>query len=108
MAHGAVQSAQVVTDKHSGESRGFGFVEMASEADAEAAMSALNETELGGRRVTVAPARPREDRNGGGRWYRRSSSEVLPWAGRPLGVLPLSGFLRRSLDVLLNHIHRRL
>ena len=61
-AHGTVESAQVVTDKFSGQSRGFGFVEMSSESEAAAAVTALNETDLEGRTITVAEARPREDR----------------------------------------------
>ena len=64
-AHGSVESARVVTDKFTGQSRGFGFVEMSSDAEAAAAVTALNETELDGRTITVAEARPREDRS---RW----------------------------------------
>ena len=64
-AHGAVESARVVTDKFTGQSRGFGFVEMSSPAEASAAVTALNETDLDGRTITVAEARPREDRS---RW----------------------------------------
>jgi RNA recognition motif-containing protein len=64
-AHGAVESARVVTDKFTGQSRGFGFVEMSSPAEASTAVTALNETDLDGRTITVAEARPREDRS---RW----------------------------------------
>ena len=64
-AHGTVESARVVTDKFTGQSRGFGFVEMSSPAEASAAVTALNETDLDGRTITVAEARPREDRS---RW----------------------------------------
>ena len=64
-AHGSVESARVVTDKFTGQSRGFGFVEMSSPAEASAAVTALNETDLDGRTITVAEARPREDRS---RW----------------------------------------
>jgi RNA recognition motif-containing protein len=63
--HGTVESARVVTDKYTGESRGFGFVEMSSPAEAQAAAEGLNETELDGRRITVEVARPREERS---RW----------------------------------------
>ena len=61
--HGAVTSANIITDKYSGRSRGFGFVEMEDDAAAEAAIEALNETEHSGRALRVNPAKPREDRN---------------------------------------------
>jgi RNA recognition motif-containing protein len=64
---GSVQSAQVITDRDTGRSKGFGFVEMASPAEAEAAISGLNETEHEGRSLTVNEAKPRENRGGGGR-----------------------------------------
>ncbi len=64
--HGTVESAQVIIDKFTGRSRGFGFVEMASADEAEAAVSALNESQLGGRTITVNEARPQR-RDFGGR-----------------------------------------
>jgi uncharacterized membrane protein YgcG len=63
---GEVRSAQVVEDRQTGRSRGFGFVEMASDADAIAAIDALHDQEHNGRRLTVNEAKPREDRGGGG------------------------------------------
>ena len=63
--HGTVQSTQVITDKFTGQSRGFGFVEMSSPSEAEAAISALNSTEMGGRTLTVNEAKPRAPRTGG-------------------------------------------
>ncbi|HUT12371.1 MAG TPA: RNA-binding protein [Thermoguttaceae bacterium] len=63
---GTVQSAQVITDRDTGGSKGFGFVEMASDAEAQAAINGLNETEHDGRALTVNEAKPREDRGGGG------------------------------------------
>ena len=63
---GTVQSAQVVADRDTGRSRGFGFVEMGSDAEAQAAISGLNEKEYDGRALTVNEARPREERRGGG------------------------------------------
>jgi RNA recognition motif-containing protein len=66
-AHGTVASARIITDKFTGQSRGFGFVEMSSDSEAQAAIAALNGTELGGRTLTVNEARPQEPRSGGGR-----------------------------------------
>jgi len=63
--HGSVSSAQVVSDRETGRSRGFGFVEMAD--GGEAAISALNGTDFQGRSLTVNEARPRESGGGGGR-----------------------------------------
>ena len=65
-AHGAVESARVISDKFTGQSRGFGFVEMLSDAEAQAAITALNGAEMGGRTLTVNEARPQEPRTGGG------------------------------------------
>jgi RNA recognition motif-containing protein len=59
---GDVQSAQVITDRDTGRGKGFGFVEMGSEADANAAINGLNESEHDGRRLTVNEAKPREAR----------------------------------------------
>ena len=74
-AHGEVTSARIITDRETGRSRGFGFVEMSDQAQAQAAIAALNGTNLNGRDLTVNEARPREDRGGsgggsggGGRW----------------------------------------
>jgi RNA recognition motif-containing protein len=64
--HGAVESARVITDKFTGRSRGFGFVEMASSEDAQKAIQALNGTDLDGRNLTVNEARPQEKRSFGG------------------------------------------
>ena len=65
-AHGEVASAQVITDRDTGRSRGFGFVEMPSQEEAQAAMTALNGTDLDGRALNVNEARPRGDSRGGG------------------------------------------
>ena len=65
-AHGAVASARIITDKFTGQSRGFGFVEMSSDSEAQAAISALNGSDMGGRTLTVNEARPQEPRAGGG------------------------------------------
>src|SRR5258706_7585262 len=64
--HGQVTSAQVINDRDTGRSKGFGFVEMASDDEATAAVAALNGQQHNGRTLTVNEARPREDRGGGG------------------------------------------
>jgi RNA recognition motif-containing protein len=64
---GTVESASVVEDRDTGRSRGFGFVEMSSKEEGEAAISKFNGTELSGRSLTVNEAKPRENRGGGGR-----------------------------------------
>ncbi len=64
--HGAVDSAHVVSDRETGRSRGFGFVEMSNDSEGKAAIEALNGTEADGRNLTVNEARPREPRNSGG------------------------------------------
>jgi len=63
---GSVTSAKVITDKFTGQSRGFGFVEMATGEEAQKAITALNGTQMGGRTITVNEARPQEKRGGGG------------------------------------------
>lgn len=74
---GAVESVRIITDKETGRARGFGFVEMENEADAEKAIEQFNQYELEGRALTVNEARPRQDRGGfggggGGGGYGRS------------------------------------
>jgi RNA recognition motif-containing protein len=65
-AHGTVASPRIISDKFTGQSRGFGFVEMSSDAEAQAAIKALHGTEMGGRTLTVNEAKPQEPRSGGG------------------------------------------
>jgi RNA recognition motif-containing protein len=65
VAHGAVQSARVILDRDTGRSKGFGFVEMGTDEEAQAAISALNGKEVEGRALTVNEARPREEGGGG-------------------------------------------
>lgn len=65
-SHGTVESAEVISDRMTGRSKGFGFVEMASESEAQAAITALNGQDFQGRSITVNEARPREARGGGG------------------------------------------
>ena len=64
--HGTGQRAEVIMDRSTGQSKGFGFVEMNSDAEAQAAIAALNGQEQGGRALTVNEAKPREPRSGGG------------------------------------------
>ena len=65
-AHGTVTSASVITDKYTGQAKGFGFVEMSTNEEAASAINALNGTAMGGRSLTVNEAKPREERSGGG------------------------------------------
>ena len=65
-AHGQVVSAQIINDRDTGRSKGFGFVEMSNDDEAQAAIAALNGQHHTGRALTVNEARPREDRPGGG------------------------------------------
>jgi RNA recognition motif-containing protein len=65
-AHGAVVSAQIIADRDSGRSKGFGFVEMGTDQEAQAAITALNGKDVDGRAMTVNEARPQEGRSGGG------------------------------------------
>ncbi len=69
--YGEVSKVNIITDKFSGKSRGFGFVEMPTKGEAEAAMAGLNGQDLHGQELNVNEARPRTDRNGGGRGERR-------------------------------------
>ena len=65
-AHGTVESAEVIQDRETGRSKGFGFVQMGTDAEAQAAIAALNGKDHGGRALTVNEAKPRENRTGGG------------------------------------------
>ncbi len=60
--YGEVSKVNIITDKFTGKAKGFGFVEMPNDADAESAIKALNETAVNGRNIKVNPARPKEDR----------------------------------------------
>jgi cold-inducible RNA-binding protein len=66
--HGSVSSVSILTDRDTGRSRGFGFVEMADSGEADRAIAALNGTNLGGRALNVNEARPKVDRGGRGGW----------------------------------------
>ena len=67
--HGTVDSAEVIMDRDTGRSKGFGFVEMSSDAEAQAAIAALNGQDSGGRSITVNEAKPKADRPRGGGGY---------------------------------------
>ena len=70
--HGTVENVNVITDRDTGRSKGFGFVEMADDAEAQRAILAVNGKEIDGRALTVNEARPKTDRPaGGGGWSRR-------------------------------------
>ncbi len=70
--HGKVTSVAIIKDRDSGQSKGFGFVEMENDTEAKAAMAALNGQDLSGRKIMVNEARPQEDRRSGGDSYRKS------------------------------------
>ncbi len=65
-AHGTVDSVAIISDKYTGRSKGFGFIEMNNDEEAKTAMGDLHEKELDGRKLNVNEARPREDNRGGG------------------------------------------
>src|SRR5215218_5239492 len=67
--HGTVQSAEVISDRETGRSKGFGFVQMGSDDEAQAAIAALNGQQHDGRNLTVNEAKPKEPRSGGGGGY---------------------------------------
>ena len=71
--YGEVTSANVIKDRETGRSRGFGFVEMANDADAQKAIDALNETEFEGKTINVNVARPKTDRNNNRGGYSRNN-----------------------------------
>jgi RNA recognition motif-containing protein len=77
---GEVTEAVVAIDRATNQSKGFGFIQMTDDAAAQSAISALNGSELGGRTLTVSPAKPREERSGGNRSsYRDSGSHERRW-----------------------------
>jgi RNA recognition motif-containing protein len=81
-AYGAVERVSVVTDRDTGQPRGFGFVEMTNDAEAEKAIAALNGRELGGRDLNVNEARPKTERSGGGGGFRGGSGGSGGGSGR--------------------------
>lgn len=74
-AHGQVSTAKIITDKYTGKSRGFGFVEMPEKSEAEKAISGLNGKDLKGREIVVNEARPRKEGSRGGRRNNHSSRD---------------------------------
>ena len=83
--HGEVSSAKIITDRETGRSRGFGFVEMPSEDEGKAAMTALNNKEIEGRAISVTVAREREARTGGGGGGSRGGNSYGGGGGRSSG-----------------------
>jgi cold-inducible RNA-binding protein len=78
-AYGAVERVNVVTDRETGRARGFGFVEMTVNAEAERAIAALNGRELDGRALNINEAKPKEDRGGGGYRSNGGGSRQKRW-----------------------------
>ena len=79
--HGSIESATIATDRDTGRSRGFGFVSMSNDDEAERAMAALNGKDMGGRALTVNEAKPQTQRSGfrdGGRGHRHSRERREP------------------------------
>ena len=72
-AYGTVERVSIVTDRDTGQPKGFGFVEMTGDAEADAAIAALNGTELNGRALTINEARPKTERSAGGGGGRRNN-----------------------------------
>ena len=81
-AHGTVQSSHIIDDRETGRSRGFGFVEMSSQQEGEAAIAAFNGKEVDGRELKVNEAKPQTDRNGGGGGGRRGGGDGAYGGGR--------------------------
>lgn len=85
-AYGEVSSAKVIIDRETGNSKGFGFVEMPNNDEGKAAISALNESEFDGKQIVVKEANPREERprrdNRGGGGYNRSGNDRGGYGGR--------------------------
>ena len=75
---GQVESVTIIKDKHSGQSKGFGFVEMASKAEGQSAIDGLNGIELNGRAISANEARPRTESRGNGRCYTWGGSIFSP------------------------------
>src|SRR5262249_57895240 len=84
--HGTVQSAQVIIDRDTGRSKGFGFVEMGTSEEGQAAIQALHDQEVNGRKLTVNEARPREDRGGRGGGGGGGRGGYGGGRGRPRGL----------------------
>jgi len=80
--HGAVDKVSIMTDRDTGRSRGFGFVEMSNDVQAEQAMAALNGKDIAGRTLTVNEARPKVDRGFSGGAYRQERGNQRRPAGR--------------------------
>ena len=99
-AYGTPTSATVITDRDTGRSKGFGFVEFASAEEAKKAIEGLNGKELQGRTITVAEARPREERGGGERRQQVADHQAA-------GLGDVEGDRRRRGDYLFNADHLR-
>jgi len=83
-AHGPVEKVSIVTDRDTGRSRGFAFVEMTNSSEADNAIAALNGTELGGRTLTINEAKPKSDRpKGGGQRFGGGRDDYRGHARQP-------------------------
>ena len=99
-AHGEVTSAKVIIDRETGNSKGFGFVEMPNDEEAKAAIAAINETELDGKEIVVKEANDREERprrsGGGGGGYQSRGGGGGGYQGRSGGSSGGGGYQRRD------------
>ena len=104
---GTVQSAQIIVDRDTNRSKGFGFVEMDTDAQAQAAIAGLNEREHDGRRLTVNEAKPREPRSGGGGGYGGGGGGGSRGGVAVAAAVTGAAAAATAIDRLLGHGHRR-
>ena len=103
---GTVQSAEVINDRDTGRSKGFGFVEMGSDAEAQAAIAGVNGTEHDGRTLTVNEARPKENRRGGGGGGGGAVATVAAAAVVAAAVVTAAAVAAAAAAVVINRLGR--
>ena len=100
--HGAVGSAKIVKDKVSGRSKGFGFVEMENDTEAQAAITALYDSEVMGRKIIVNESQPKQQGGGGGGFKKRSLAEtvVVVVATRKVAITAETAVVADSTEII--------